>query len=233
VGGIPGDHGESPPLPAWFRAHADLILQIRTTEDIRRAKREGRTGIVLGFQNVSAFEDQLGAIGLFKELGVGIVQLAYSTQNLVGAGCYASKDPGLSDFGREVVAEMNRVGMMCDLRHVGATTSTSRASGGMRSSSTSACRQQLAHPGLALGRHDAELGEMGAQRVDRRGALPHQLIAHPAPGSQRRPRWSARSGAQHTGRLLACALDRDEAHARPLHGFAAPFGVRPHRARWS
>jgi hypothetical protein len=67
---------------AWFRAHADLIVQIRTTEDIHRAKREGRTGIVLGFQNVSAFEDQLGAIGLFKELGVGIVQLAYNTQNL-------------------------------------------------------------------------------------------------------------------------------------------------------
>jgi len=108
---------------AWFRAHADLILQIRTTEDIHCAKREGRTGIVLGFQNVSAFEDQLGAIGLFKELGVGIVQLAYNTQNLVGAGCYESKDPGLSDFGREVVAEMNRVGMLCDLSHVGPATS--------------------------------------------------------------------------------------------------------------
>jgi membrane dipeptidase len=108
---------------AWFREHADLILEVRTTEDIRRAKREGKTGIVLGFQNVSAFEDQLGAIGLFKELGVGIVQLAYNTQNLVGAGCYESKDSGLSDFGREVVAEMNRVGMLCDLSHVGPATS--------------------------------------------------------------------------------------------------------------
>lgn len=102
--------------------HGDLITQVYTIDDIHRAKAEGKTGIILGFQNVSAFEDQLGYIGLFKELGVGIVQLAYNTQNLIGAGCYESKDSGLSDFGREVVAEMNRVGIMCDLSHVGANT---------------------------------------------------------------------------------------------------------------
>lgn len=106
----------------WFVEHSDLISQVHTINDIRRAKAEGKTGIILGFQNVSAFEDQLGYIGLFKELGVGIVQLAYNTQNLVGTGCYESKDGGLSDFGREVVAEMNRVGIMCDLSHVGANT---------------------------------------------------------------------------------------------------------------
>ena len=86
-------------------------------------KKEGKTGIILGFQNVSAFEDRLGYIQLFKELGIGIVQLAYNTQNLVGAGCYESKDDGLTDFGYEVVSEMNRVGIMCDLSHVGPQTS--------------------------------------------------------------------------------------------------------------
>ena len=106
-----------------FRDHGDLLLQVYTTEDIHRAKREGRTGIVLGFQNVSAFEDQLGYVQLFKELGVGIVQLAYNTQNQVGSGCYETTDTGLSDFGREIVSEMNRVGILCDLSHVGATTS--------------------------------------------------------------------------------------------------------------
>jgi membrane dipeptidase len=49
--------------------------------------------------------------------------MAYNTQNFVGTGCYESKDGGLSDFGREVVAEMNRVGIMCDLSHVGPNTS--------------------------------------------------------------------------------------------------------------
>ncbi|MEE8434013.1 MAG: dipeptidase [bacterium] len=107
----------------WFRDHADLLLPVFSTEDIGRAKREGRTGIILGFQNTSAFEDQIGYVQLFKELGVGIVQLTYNTQNLVGSGCYESTDSGLSDFGREIVEEMNRVGTMCDLSHVGATTS--------------------------------------------------------------------------------------------------------------
>ncbi|MCZ6531809.1 MAG: dipeptidase [SAR324 cluster bacterium] len=107
----------------WFVEHEDLLCQVRGTGDIRRAKENGRTGIVLGFQNVSAFEDQLGYVALFKQLGVGIVQMAYNTQNLVGTGCYESRDGGLSDFGREIVAEMNRVGIMCDLSHVGPVTS--------------------------------------------------------------------------------------------------------------
>jgi membrane dipeptidase len=106
-----------------FREHADLITQVYGTADIRRAKEESRTGIILGFQNVSAFEDQIGYIQLFKELGVGVAQMAYNTQNLVGTGCYESRDGGLSDFGREVVAEMNRVGILCDLSHVGPKTS--------------------------------------------------------------------------------------------------------------
>ncbi|MCZ6473370.1 MAG: dipeptidase [SAR324 cluster bacterium] len=107
----------------WFVEHEDLLCQVRGTGDIRRAKENGRTGIVLGFQNVSAFEDQLGYVALFKQLGVGIVQMAYNTQNLVGSGCYESTDGGLSGFGREIVGEMNRVGIMCDLSHVGPVTS--------------------------------------------------------------------------------------------------------------
>jgi membrane dipeptidase len=88
-----------------------------------RAKSEGKTGIILGWQNVTGIEDQLGYLQLFKELGIGIIQMAYNTQNMVGTGCYESKDAGLSDFGREVVGEMNRLGILCDLSHVGAKTS--------------------------------------------------------------------------------------------------------------
>lgn len=106
----------------YAREHADLLFQVYTTADIKRAKQEGKTGIVLGFQNAAAFEDQLGYIQLFKELGVGIVQLCYNTQNLVGTGCY-ERDGGLSGYGYDVVAEMNRVGIMVDLSHVGPQTS--------------------------------------------------------------------------------------------------------------
>ena len=107
----------------WFREHGDLIVKARSAADIRRAKEEGRTAIILGFQNTSAFEDRLGAVQLFKDVGVGIAQLTYNTQNYAGSGCYESRDSGLSDWGRELVAEMNRVGMLIDLSHVGARTS--------------------------------------------------------------------------------------------------------------
>src|SRR5207237_9208162 len=81
------------------------------------------TGIALGWQNLTGIEDQIAHLALFKELGVGIMQIAYNTQNLVGTGCYESRDGGLSDFGHEVIAEMNRLGILCDLSHVGAKTS--------------------------------------------------------------------------------------------------------------
>ncbi len=106
-----------------FRDNADLITQVYTTADIHRAKREGKTGIILGWQNLSGIEDQIGYLQLFKELGVGVMQIAYNTQNFVGTGCYEKRDGGLSDFGHEVIAEMNRVGILCDLSHVGPRTS--------------------------------------------------------------------------------------------------------------
>ena len=113
-------------IARWNRhlaENADLLLQVRTTADIERAKEAGKTGIILGFQNVSAFEDQIGNVQLFKECGVGIAQMAYNTQNLCATGCYESVDRGLSDFGHEIVAEMNRVGILCDLSHVGPKSS--------------------------------------------------------------------------------------------------------------
>ncbi|MGB7391840.1 dipeptidase [Marinomonas sp.] len=104
-----------------IEANSDLLNKVYTTKDIHRAKAEGKTGVMMGFQNAHAFEDQIGYVQIFKDLGVGIVQMCYNTQNLVGTGCY-ERDGGLSGFGREIVAEMNRVGMLCDLSHVGPNT---------------------------------------------------------------------------------------------------------------
>ena len=102
--------------------NSDLLLKVRTSADIEVAKDSGKTGIIMGFQNAHAFADNLGYIQVFKDLGVGVVQMAYNTQNLICTGCY-EEDKGLSDYGREVVAEMNRVGIMCDLSHVGGKSS--------------------------------------------------------------------------------------------------------------
>lgn len=107
----------------WFREYDDLLLQVHSTDDIHRAKKAGLVGIVLGWQNTSALEDRVEFVDLFKRLGVGIMQLTYNTQNLVGSGCWESQDAGLSDFGRDVIDEMNRVGVMVDLSHVGPMTS--------------------------------------------------------------------------------------------------------------
>lgn len=107
----------------WFDEHGDILLQVRTTSDIRRAKDEGKVGIILGWQNTSGIEDRIDYLALFKDLGVGVMQLTYNTQNWVGTGCWESRDAGLSDFGREVVDEMSRLGIVVDLSHVGAKTS--------------------------------------------------------------------------------------------------------------
>ena len=106
----------------WFRENADLILQVRGAEDILRAKREGRVGIILGWQNSSAMDGDIRTLELFHDVGVRVVQLTYNTQNLVGSGCLERVDGGLSDFGAEVVEELNRLGMLIDLSHVGPLT---------------------------------------------------------------------------------------------------------------
>jgi membrane dipeptidase len=104
------------------RENSDVLTLVRTTADIEDAKRANKTGIILGFQNAHAFEDHLGTVEAFSDMGVRVVQLCYNTQNLIGTGCY-ERDGGLSGYGREVIAEMNRVGILIDLSHVGGRTS--------------------------------------------------------------------------------------------------------------
>lgn len=101
-----------------FREHADLVLQVKTLDDIARAKRENKVGIILSWQNTSGIDDNLDFLEVYAELGIKCIQLTYNTQNLVGTGCYESVDNGLTDFGRDAVAEMNRLGILIDLSHV-------------------------------------------------------------------------------------------------------------------
>lgn len=106
----------------FLRENDDLIRPVRTVADILAAKSENRTGIIIGWQNTSPLEDKLDYVEIFKDLGVGIMQLTYNTQNYSGAGYLEENDSGLTGFGREVLAEMNRVGVLCDLSHVGDKT---------------------------------------------------------------------------------------------------------------
>lgn len=107
----------------WFDEYSDVITQVHSAADIHRAKKQGRVGIILGWQNTSGIDDDISNLVLFRDLGVKVMQLTYNTQNLVGSGCWESRDGGLSDFGRDVVDEMNRLRILIDLSHVGPRTS--------------------------------------------------------------------------------------------------------------
>jgi microsomal dipeptidase-like Zn-dependent dipeptidase len=100
-----------------FERHGDLIMAGRHGTDIVEAKRLGKIGIILGFQNCSPIEDELAMVQVVHELGVRFMQLTYNNQSLIGAGCYEADDPGISRFGRQVIAEMNRVGLVIDNSH--------------------------------------------------------------------------------------------------------------------
>ena len=105
-----------------FDANADIVMPILTVADIHAAKAAGKLGIIMGWQNTSPLEDRLDYLAIFKALGIGIMQLTYNTQNFAGAGYLEGKDSGLTGFGKEMVAEMNRIGVLCDLSHVGEIT---------------------------------------------------------------------------------------------------------------
>lgn len=104
----------------FLEENADLIMQVYSLADVEKARAENKVGIVLGWQNTGGIEDYLPYIKLFHELGVKVMQLTYNTQNWIASGCYEGTDGGLSDFGREAIDEMNRLGVLIDLSHVGA-----------------------------------------------------------------------------------------------------------------
>jgi membrane dipeptidase len=106
----------------WHKAleeNSDLICQIRNVADIKKAKETGRTGIIFGFQNLSPIEDDLDRLAVFHDLGVRVMQVTYMEANYAGQGCLERIDAGLTGFGIEAVEQMNRLGILIDLSHVG------------------------------------------------------------------------------------------------------------------
>ncbi len=102
--------------------HGDIAQQVRTVADIHIAKAGNRVGTIFGFQDTAPIANQIHLLRVYHELGIRIVQLTYNTENLVGCGCQAPEDKGLTDFGRQVIAEMNRLGILIDLSHCGPKT---------------------------------------------------------------------------------------------------------------
>jgi membrane dipeptidase len=101
----------------WFQDFPDLICPAYSADDVRRAKATGRTAVVFGFQNPSPIEDDLALVEIWHRLGVRFMQLSYNNQSLLATGCYEAEDPGITRMGREVIREMNRVGLVIDMSH--------------------------------------------------------------------------------------------------------------------
>ena len=111
----------------------DRVCRAATPDDIIAAKQQGRRCLYFSLNGVPLpmrldnADEELGFIRIFFQLGARMAHLTYNRRNLIGDGCGESADAGLSDFGRRVVAEMNRAGMIVDVAHSGWRTSLEAA----------------------------------------------------------------------------------------------------------
>ena len=101
----------------WFETFPDLIMKGQWAGDVDKARETGRTAIFFGFQNPSPIEDDIGLVEIAHTLGARFMQLSYNNQSLLATGCYEAEDTGLTRMGRQVVREMNRVGLVVDMSH--------------------------------------------------------------------------------------------------------------------
>ena len=100
-----------------FNKNSDLIFLGKDFKDIEKAKSENKTAIFFGFQNCSPIEDDLKLVEKVHSLGCRFMQLTYNNQSLLATGCYENVDSGVTNFGKEVIKEMNRVGIVIDMSH--------------------------------------------------------------------------------------------------------------------
>jgi len=105
-----------------LRKNEDRIIQVTSVEDIYRAKKENKLGIIFHFQGTTPFETDLNNIEIYYRLGVRMVQLTYNVKDFVGDGCAERTNCGLSEFGLRVIAELDRLGIVIDCSHTGYQT---------------------------------------------------------------------------------------------------------------
>jgi len=100
-----------------FKENADLIFLGKSYKDIEKAKIEKKTAIFFGFQNCSPIEDDINLVEKIYDLGCRFMQLTYNNQSLLATGCFEDFDSGVTNFGKEVIKEMNRLGLVIDMSH--------------------------------------------------------------------------------------------------------------------
>ncbi|MEO5693752.1 MAG: membrane dipeptidase [Usitatibacter sp.] len=100
----------------------DKYVFVESVDDIARAKREGKLALGFHHQGTNALQGDVNMVSLYYRLGVRALLLCYNSKNSVGDGCHEPTNAGLSSFGRTLILEMNRVGMLVDCSHTGHRT---------------------------------------------------------------------------------------------------------------
>ena len=100
-----------------FKENSDLIFLGKNYKDIEKAKSEKKTAIFFGFQNCSPIEDDINLLEKVHEHGCRFMQQTYNNQSLLATGCYEAIDSGVTNFGKETIKEMNRLGIVIDMSH--------------------------------------------------------------------------------------------------------------------
>ena len=147
----------------FFEEFPDLIFQGKTAADLKLARETGRTAIFFGSQNPSCIEDDIGLVEILHTLGLRFMQLTYNNQSLLATGCYEADDTGLTRMGREVVSEMNRVGLVVDMSHSAERSTLDAIDHSSRPISVSHANPSFWHPALRNKSNDVlkALGDSG------------------------------------------------------------------------
>jgi membrane dipeptidase len=106
----------------WLSLHDGDYSLVRTPDDIELAREAGKLAVMFDIEGMNAVADQASLVQLYYDLGVRWMLVAYNRHNRAGGGCQEENDPGLSAFGREILDEMARVGMVACCSHTGYRT---------------------------------------------------------------------------------------------------------------
>jgi membrane dipeptidase len=128
LGGINSDFaqtvGEIAQIQQLIEVHPGYFTQVRVADDMMRAKREGKLGIILSFESAEMLRGRLGSLEVFRDLGVRVMQLSYNRKSPFAAGVMEPDAGGLTPLGRDAVRQMNRLGIAIDLSHANPVTTT-------------------------------------------------------------------------------------------------------------
>lgn len=105
----------------FIASNGDYFTRIDSAGDLKRVKKSGKLGVILGIQNSEHFR-RPDDVDLFRGLGQRVSQLTYNARNLIGNGSTERRDDGISDFGVAIIERMNKAGMAVDVSHCGDRT---------------------------------------------------------------------------------------------------------------